>query len=158
MIWAVFKLPPAEQRAQRKPWSFRFEELLEFKEEHGHTIVPQHYPVLGQWVHTQRVHYKLMKQGRKSLMTSEQASKLINVGFAFEVMPRKKTTIRQSLGNPYPNLPPVDVNGTTDAVVPIKDVALDGVTKTESMEAPVVETENPAVHQGQSQCVDILGI
>lgn len=84
MVWAVFKLPPKEDRAERKPWDHRYVELLEFKRQHGHTLVPQAFPILGQWVHTQRVNYKLMKQGRKSAMTPEQAVKLEQIGFAFE--------------------------------------------------------------------------
>jgi len=114
MIWVVFKLPPKEERAERKPWAERFQELLAFQNEHGHTVVPQHFPVLGHWVHTQRVHYKLMKQGRKSLMTPEQAFQLADIGFTFEVMPRKKSAIRQSLGNPYPHLPLIASAGDTD--------------------------------------------
>jgi len=105
MIWYIFKLKSKEERADRKPWTHRYEELLKFKEEHGHTVVPQHYPVLGQWVHSQRVNYKLMKQGRKSLMSPTQAMDLHSIGFAFEVMPRKKQSVRQSLANPYPHLP-----------------------------------------------------
>ena len=103
----MFKLPPPEKRADRKPWAYRFQELLTFKELNGHTIVPQHTPGLGQWVHSQRVNYKLMKQGRKTLMTPQQASQLISAGFTFEVMPRKNTKILQSLANPYPHLPPI---------------------------------------------------
>ncbi|GFH57565.1 hypothetical protein CTEN210_14041 [Chaetoceros tenuissimus] len=106
MIWSVFKLPPKEERVERKPWQHRFESLLEFKAKHGHTTVPQAFPVLGQWCHSQRVNYKLLKQGRKSAMTQEQASKLLEIGFTFEVMPRKnKKEVTQSLGNPYPHLP-----------------------------------------------------
>ena len=84
MVWAVFKLPPKDERAERKPWSHRFQELLDFKKQHGHMIVPQAFPVLGQWTHTQRVNHKLMKQGRKSGMTPDQANKLHEVGFPFE--------------------------------------------------------------------------
>ena len=84
MIWSVFKLPPKEERVERKPWQHRFESLLEFKAKHGHTTVPQAYPVIGQWCHSQRVNYKLLKQGRKSAMTQEQASKLLEIGFTFE--------------------------------------------------------------------------
>jgi len=40
-----------------------------------------------------------MKQGRKTLMTPDQASKLSDIGFAFDVMPRKTNKVRQSLGN-----------------------------------------------------------
>ena len=143
MIWSVFKLPPAEKRAERKPWSVRYEELLKFKEEHGHTVVPQHYPVLGQWVHTQRVHYKLMNQGRKSLMTAEQASKLIKIGFTFEVMPRKKTTIKQSLGNPHPNLPPIDTHDQepVPAKTEVLETSTNGEVKTSNEESHNVCTE-----------------
>ena len=93
MTWSVLRSPL--HRIERKPWEYRFQELLKFKAEHGHTVVPQHYPVLGSWVHSQRVHYKLMKQGRKSDMSSEQAFKLADIGFAFEVMPRKKNRTKQ---------------------------------------------------------------
>jgi hypothetical protein len=65
-------------------WSHRFQELLEFEKQYGHTRVPQHFPVLGQWVHSQRVNYKLLKQNRKSAMTAEQALQLEQVGFEFE--------------------------------------------------------------------------
>jgi len=124
MIWSVFKLPPKEERAERKPWSYRFKELLEFKERHGHTIVPQAYPALGHWVHSQRVNYKLMKQGRKSPMTRQQALKLQEIDFVFEVMPRKNQEVsRQSLGNPFPHLPLIesknddpDTQGTTPSI------------------------------------------
>jgi hypothetical protein len=84
MVWAVFKLAPKEERAERKPWSHRFQELLEFEKQYGHTRVPLHFPVLGQWVHSQRVNYKLLKQNRKSAMTAEQALQLEQVGFEFE--------------------------------------------------------------------------
>lgn len=121
MVWVVFKLPPKEERAERKPWAERFQELLAFQNEHGHTVVPQHFPVLGHWVHTQRVHYKLMKQGRKSLMTPEQAFQLADIGFTFEVMPRKKNTVRQSLGNPYPHLPLIASGGETPVVTEVAE-------------------------------------
>jgi viroplasmin and RNaseH domain-containing protein len=41
MVWSVFKLPPKEERAERKPWSHRYQELLKFQKQHGHTLVPQ---------------------------------------------------------------------------------------------------------------------
>jgi len=90
MVWSVLNSPPPEQRAERKPWAVRFQELVDFKAINNHTIVPHHYPVLGSWVHTQRVHYKLMKQGRPSQMSPDHAYKLADIGFTFEVMPRKK--------------------------------------------------------------------
>jgi hypothetical protein len=95
-------------------------------------------------------------------MTSEQASKLINVGFAFEVMPRKKATIRQSLGNPHPNLPPIDVDSTNTVIPMIKDIPVDEESQTEIMEAPAVHDttsqSDPTPHQEQSQCVEVTGV
>jgi hypothetical protein len=42
-----------EKRSRpKRTWEERFQELLEFKERHGHTIVPQHSETgLGEWVH-----------------------------------------------------------------------------------------------------------
>mmetsp|Transcript_38894 Transcript_38894/g.116970 ORF Transcript_38894/g.116970 Transcript_38894/m.116970 type:complete len:182 (+) Transcript_38894:3206-3751(+) len=94
MVWQVLKMP--EQRSEKKPWAERFVELVQFKEDHGHTVVPQHYPQLGGWVHLQRVHYKLMKQGRKSSMTHEKALKLIDIGFVFEVKPHKIQKVNEN--------------------------------------------------------------
>uniref|UniRef100_A0A7S4VVR2 Helicase-associated domain-containing protein n=3 Tax=Ditylum brightwellii TaxID=49249 RepID=A0A7S4VVR2_9STRA len=57
-------------RGLNPPWGQRYEELLEFKKEFGHTNVPQNYssnPSLGHWVRNQRSRYKrymeLMKNG-----------------------------------------------------------------------------------------------
>lgn len=50
----------------------RFSELMEFKENHGHCIVPASYAAnqkLSNWVQTQKRQYKLMKEGKKSQMT-----------------------------------------------------------------------------------------
>ena len=42
---------PQRREGANKSWEERFEELLAFKEEHGHTVVPQNSGRLGQWVH-----------------------------------------------------------------------------------------------------------
>ena len=54
-----------------------------FKEEHGHTVVPQNSGQLGAWVHHQRVNYKKFKAGTPSQMTTEKALKLTEIGFCF---------------------------------------------------------------------------
>mmetsp|Transcript_38895 Transcript_38895/g.116984 ORF Transcript_38895/g.116984 Transcript_38895/m.116984 type:complete len:121 (+) Transcript_38895:3206-3568(+) len=36
MVWQVLKMP--EQRSEKKPWAERFVELVQFKEDHGHTV------------------------------------------------------------------------------------------------------------------------
>lgn len=42
---------PKRSEGGNKSWDERFEELLQFKEENGHTVVPQNSGRLGQWVH-----------------------------------------------------------------------------------------------------------
>ncbi len=45
MVWSI--LPSPAVTAERKSWEERFQDLLRYKEEHGHTRVPQSYPGLG---------------------------------------------------------------------------------------------------------------
>ena len=62
-------------------WSLRFAELAAYKTKRGTCNVPQSYPKLGLWVHSQRVKYKLFKDGKKSTMTDEKVAKLESIGF-----------------------------------------------------------------------------
>ena len=64
-------------------WDERFQQLIQYKAENGHTIVPQLYPELGMWVHRQRRDYKKMIAGRKNYMTPEKIAKLESIGFVF---------------------------------------------------------------------------
>lgn len=154
MVWSVFKLPPKEERAERKPWSHRYQELLEFKKQHGHTLVPQAFPVLGQWVHTQRVNYKLMKQGRKSAMTPEQNIKLQEVGFTFEVMPRKNQSLRQSLGNPFPHLPLIQSKDDEPAELGIEHVFNDSNKESEVVQDEAFDPFTRQMFEESKQCIN----
>lgn len=54
---------------------------MKFKDEHGHTIVPQEYPPnpsLGQWVHMQRYWYKIRR------LNDEQLKLLQDIGFVWD--------------------------------------------------------------------------
>eukprot|EP00814_Leptocylindrus_danicus_P013717 CAMPEP_0116014170 /NCGR_PEP_ID=MMETSP0321-20121206/6131_1 /TAXON_ID=163516 /ORGANISM="Leptocylindrus danicus var. danicus, Strain B650" /LENGTH=385 /DNA_ID=CAMNT_0003483797 /DNA_START=143 /DNA_END=1303 /DNA_ORIENTATION=- len=73
-------------------WKTRYEELMEYKNEHGNCLVPGKYsknPSLGNWVDLQRARYKAMKKGEKTLkrgisaMTADQAKMLEKIGFEF---------------------------------------------------------------------------
>jgi hypothetical protein len=94
--WRVVARP--KDRVKPQPWETRFQQLLDFKEKHGHTIVPQHLRGLGLWVHDQRVSYKQMQKGQKSRMTPERALKLTEIGFVFEVKGRKNPFITPESG------------------------------------------------------------
>jgi hypothetical protein len=77
------KIKKPLKRADPLPWAERFKQLLKYKEEHGHTLVPQHYPELGQWVHGQRNDYRKFVRGQKCKMTAEKLGKLNELGFVF---------------------------------------------------------------------------
>jgi hypothetical protein len=74
----------------RKTWDERFQELLDYKEMHGDCLVPQHWPVLGRWVHDQRNQYKRLKRGDYSPLNHEKALKLTDVGFVFDTRQQKR--------------------------------------------------------------------
>jgi hypothetical protein len=49
-------------------------------------VVPQHYTGydnLGRWVHSQRKHYKQLRKGGPSSMTTEKALRLSEIGFVW---------------------------------------------------------------------------
>ena len=68
-----------------KKWSYRLQELAKFKEEHGHCRVPDKFPVnpqLATWVSTQRVQFRLFKEGKKaSMITPARIEALAKIGF-----------------------------------------------------------------------------
>ena len=66
-----------------KSWDERYQEMLEYKAQHGHVNIPQAYPVLGSWVHSQRQQVSLLRRGLKSSITQEQIEKLKAAGFIF---------------------------------------------------------------------------
>ena len=65
-------------------WDERFKQLKEYKEKHGHCLVPEGYkanPQLGNWVKNQRVAYR-KQSGRK--ITEEQIKSLEDIGFVWK--------------------------------------------------------------------------
>ena len=65
-------------------WSMRFQQLLEFKSQYGHCVVPIKYtahPKLGSWVSSQRCQYRLYEEGKPTTMTEERIRELEKVGF-----------------------------------------------------------------------------
>jgi len=59
-------------------WEQRYEDLLEFKDKYNHTIVPRNkFPVLGNWVRTQRRCLERLSQDR--------IDKLNAIGFVWKV-------------------------------------------------------------------------
>jgi len=86
----------------RPEWGSKYDELLEYKEKHNDTRVPQHFKenkALGKWVAKQREQYKLHKKGKHSFLTPDRLEKLNTIGFVWSVRgetstsPTEKNTI-----------------------------------------------------------------
>ena len=85
----------------RADWNDRYEQLLEFKKENGHCIVPQHYApnrALGKWVAKQREQYRFFREGRHSFLTEERIDLLKSINFTWQIKGRNKRDL---------NAPPV---------------------------------------------------
>ncbi len=69
-------------------WNFHFNELLTFKKENGHCLVPHTFPAkphLARWVKRQRRQYKLRLDGNKhSTMTPDRIKILNHIGFVWD--------------------------------------------------------------------------
>ena len=72
---------------QEIKWRKQFQELLAFKKEMGHCLVPHSYsknPTLSRWVKRQRYQYKLRKNGERSTLTAEREKALEDIGFIWD--------------------------------------------------------------------------
>jgi len=69
-------------------WTDRLNELLEYKAIYGDTRVSQKFipnPRLGEWVATQRYHYKLLQQKKHFWMTPDRIEALEAIGFEWVI-------------------------------------------------------------------------
>ena len=65
----------------------RFQELVRFKEEHGHCqvpLTPKEKSPLSVWIKRQRNQYKLKEAGRPNTLTPERESRLDALGFIWD--------------------------------------------------------------------------
>jgi len=72
---------------QAENWTEKFEELLQFRDENGHCLVPNCHPEnpeLAQWTKRQRYQYKLNMDGKRSTITSERIRALDEAGFVWD--------------------------------------------------------------------------
>eukprot|EP00804_Cyclotella_cryptica_P012158 CCRYP_009857-RB/>CCRYP_009857-RB protein AED:0.07 eAED:0.07 QI:324/1/1/1/0.66/0.5/4/151/376 len=63
------------------PWEQHFEDLVQFKQEHGHCNISRNHPKLGNWSVYQRVQFKYFLEGKASTIDQAKADKLISIGF-----------------------------------------------------------------------------
>jgi hypothetical protein len=72
---------------QAENWTEKFEDLIEFRNQYGHCLVPNafpHNPALAQWVKRQRYQFKLKNEGKRSTMSDERIRALDEVGFVWD--------------------------------------------------------------------------
>jgi len=74
-------------------WEDRLQVLIDFKNEHGHCMVPQNHPELGAWVKWQREKYALFEEGRTSYFTPEKIERLNEIGFVWRVRRKRKKNV-----------------------------------------------------------------
>jgi glutaredoxin len=70
------------------PWDLKFDELIDFKKEHGHFNVPRTFPenpVLAGWVKRQRYQYRLKNERKASAMTDRRVKTLERAGFVWDL-------------------------------------------------------------------------
>jgi hypothetical protein len=68
-------------------WNDRFQELADFRQKHGHSLVPHSHPEspsLSLWVKRQRYQYKLHREGKHCTMTDEREATLEQLGFVWD--------------------------------------------------------------------------
>lgn len=78
-------LKPPKKKQDTK-WLASYDELKQYKAEHGDCIVPRGYPLnprLASWVAEQRKQYKLMKDGKQSSITPKRIELLNEIDFAW---------------------------------------------------------------------------
>ena len=83
-----FQFDPLEEA-----WNDKFNELVEYVQVHGNSLIPQIYPInpqLAKWTHEQRVQYRLLlsnnnNNNNKSFMTWERVDRLESIGFIWDV-------------------------------------------------------------------------
>ncbi len=74
---------------QRNSWESQYQDIVDFKEEHGHLKIPTNYeknPSLYYWIGTQRQTYKNGK------LTEERIQKLIELGIDLEIQKSREKT------------------------------------------------------------------
>mmetsp|Transcript_2126 Transcript_2126/g.3267 ORF Transcript_2126/g.3267 Transcript_2126/m.3267 type:complete len:542 (-) Transcript_2126:127-1752(-) len=82
-------------------WQQKYDELLVFKERHGHCMVPtrtsKEYKDLGIWVGVQRTEYKNLKDGKTTQLTPDRIELLEKAGFIWNVTDLKWQEMYQKL-------------------------------------------------------------
>ncbi|KAL3926980.1 MAG: hypothetical protein SGBAC_013265 [Bacillariaceae sp.] len=75
------------RQKQVDQWNARYAELLGFRKEHGHCLVPLRYQpnkALSNWVKRQRYQYRIKSEGKHSTLNDERQATLEKLGFVWD--------------------------------------------------------------------------
>jgi Helicase associated domain len=84
----------------KSTWHARFQELIQFKDQNGHCVVPLMClpnPRLGTWVQQQRRQYRYYKEGYPCHITPERIQFLDSIGFSWHSRKRAQRHNRSRL-------------------------------------------------------------
>lgn len=85
---ASYNAPEAVFRSnQLEQWNQRYHELVEFRQQHGHCLVPLSWPSnpsLAHWVKRQRHQYRMKQEGKHSTLTPDREEALSILGFVWD--------------------------------------------------------------------------
>jgi hypothetical protein len=84
--------------SQAAIWEERLEELKAFRKTQQHCNVPIGYSenvLLGTWVKCQRRQYMLLKEGKKSYISTQRIHDLESIGFEWQISPSSSRYSKQ---------------------------------------------------------------
>lgn len=81
-VW-VASVKMTQIKKNDEKWMDFYDQLKQYKEEHGDCDVKQKSSALGSWVHVQRCQFKLMRQGGRSALTNERIKLLQAIDFTW---------------------------------------------------------------------------
>ena len=103
-------------KSREEMWDKRYQELVVFLKEHGHSNVPEDYAdnvSLGQWCMNQRTAYRRYCLDQPTAMNQERAEKLEALGFVWKYRQQQWNDMRERLKQYYDENGHVNI-ATTD--------------------------------------------
>jgi hypothetical protein len=89
---------PRGGHAQQRAWNDRYNDLVDYKNEHGHASPPQREGQLGRWCKNQRSRFQTnFSSTGEATIVQYRINKLVEIGFQFKPRPDKRTLQRANL-------------------------------------------------------------
>jgi hypothetical protein len=80
--------PPSQRTSRDAYWNKMYKKFQHYVEQHGHARVPFQYsenPSLGRWVDAQRRQYRLLRDGKKTILSQERLELLNQLGMIWNI-------------------------------------------------------------------------